>query len=249
MMFIKYFLLAWLIWILGIPLINVILKMSGSLNKKKVSTVPHRAVIIWALMSLGIVSSSFLFNSCAEEEKSAYELEIEKHRKDINQEFADTTTSPLSKDGLAHFEGLDFFPPDEKYLVEAQFILNPDPEPFGMETTTERRPIYVKFGEAHFVIDGQAHMLEVYQSDKAKKIQEFKEYLFLPFKDLTNGTETYGGGRYIDLKIPQGNKIWIDFNKAYNPYCAYNHKYSCPVPPKINHLNIAIPAGVKSYNH
>ena len=124
---------------------------------------------------------------------------------------------------------------------------HPDPEPFEMETTTARRPIYVKYGEAHFSIDDTEYSLEIYQSEKAKQMEEFKEYLFLPFKDLTNGEGSYGGGRFIDLKIPEGETIIIDFNKSYNPYCAYNHKYSCPVPPYANHLNISVPAGVKGY--
>lgn len=248
-MMIKYLLLAWMIWIIGMPLINMLLKMSGSLNKKTVSVLPHRIVLLWGVVSIGVIGLSLILNSCSQEQNSAYIQDIEQFRENINQEFADSSSSPLSSEGMVHFDGLDFFPPDEKYCIEAQFILNPDPVPFGMETTTERRPVYVKYGEAHFVLDGQAHILAIYQSDKARSMQEFKEYLFLPFKDLTNGVETYGGGRYIDLKIPAENTILIDFNKAYNPYCAYNHKYSCPVPPRENHLNIAIPAGVKAYDH
>ena len=75
------------------------------------------------------------------------------------------------------------------------------------------------------------------------------DHLFLPFTDNTNGVETYGGGRYIDLKIPAGNTINIDFNKAYNPYCAYSDKYSCPIPPPENHLDIEIKAGIKLTDH
>ena len=79
---------------------------------------------------------------------------------------------------------------------------------------------------------------------------EFENYLFLPFNDTSNGKTTYGGGRFIDLEIPEkGSKtISIDFNKAYNPLCAYNHKYSCPIPPAENNLSIEIPVGVKDYN-
>jgi uncharacterized protein (DUF1684 family) len=77
--------------------------------------------------------------------------------------------------------------------------------------------------------------------------EEYRDYLFLPFADLTNGEETYGGGRYLDLTIPTGNTILLDFNKAYNPYCAYNPKYSCPLVPKQNRLDIPIIAGVKAF--
>ncbi len=189
----------------------------------------------------------FMIISCSSPIDEAYNESIEIHRIEINKEFADSATSPLTKEGLEHFEGLDFYPADKDYLVEARFIFNPDPEPFEMETTTDRKPIYVKYGEAHFSLRGEDIILEIYQSDKAKQIEEFKEHLFLPFKDLTCGEGSYGGGRFIDLKIPEGETIIIDFNKAYNPYCAYNHKYSCPIPPEPNHLNIPIPAGVKGY--
>jgi uncharacterized protein (DUF1684 family) len=194
-----------------------------------------------------LIILTFIGISCSNIDHSAYLTEIKQHRDKINKEFADTTHSPLTEEGLAHFDGLDFFPADPEWVIEAHFVLNPDPEPFEMETTTDRRPIYVKYGEAHFTLDGNDHVLEIYQSEKAKQMEEFKEYLFLPFKDMTNGEESYGGGRFIDLKIPDGETIVIDFNKSYNPYCAYNHKYSCPIPPEVNHLNIPVPAGVKAY--
>ena len=78
---------------------------------------------------------------------------------------------------------------------------------------------------------------------------EYEDYLFLPFTDKTNGDSSYGGGRYLDLKLPEGDSIIIDFNQAYNPYCAYNDKYSCPVPPKSNNLDIEVLAGVKTFKH
>jgi uncharacterized protein (DUF1684 family) len=185
--------------------------------------------------------------SCTGPLDEAYIESMGIYRAGLNEEFADSARSPLTTEGLAHFEGLEFFPADPDYFIKARFVLNPDPETFEMETTTDRRPVYAKYGEAHFSLNGEDIILEIYQSDRAKQMEEFREYLFLPFKDLTNGEETYGGGRYIDLKIPEGDEIMIDFNKAYNPYCAYNDRYSCPVPPKANHLNIRIPAGVKAY--
>ena len=72
--------------------------------------------------------------------------------------------------------------------------------------------------------------------------------MFLPFSDLTSGNETYGGGRYIDLEIPKGKTITIDFNQAYNPYCAYNPKYSCPIVPAENELLTNVNAGVKKFH-
>ncbi|RYD73146.1 MAG: DUF1684 domain-containing protein [Sphingobacteriales bacterium] len=96
-------------------------------------------------------------------------------------------------------------------------------------------------------IDGKSFKLNIYQSQDLKKIEKYKNSLFLPFTDLTSGVESYGGGRYVDLEIPEGELIPIDFNTAYNPYCAYNHKYSCPIPPQENDLAIEIKAGVKKF--
>ena len=82
------------------------------------------------------------------------------------------------------------------------------------------------------------------------KKYEYAGFLFLPFKDLTNGKETYGGGRFMDILIPDTDKIILDFNKAYNPYCAFSHRYSCPLPPFENWLKTEIPAGEKlKQNH
>ena len=75
----------------------------------------------------------------------------------------------------------------------------------------------------------------------------FEDYLFLPFLDDTNGEESYGGGRYIDLKIPEGDQMTIDFNTAYNPYCAYDAKYSCPIVPRENYMDVEVRAGVKAF--
>lgn len=189
----------------------------------------------------------FLLTACNYGPDPAYLNEINAYRAEQNREFSDTASSPLTPEGLSHFASLEFYPVDHKYCVEARFVLNPDPEPFEMVTTTARRPIYVKYGDAYFTLGGNELKLEIYQSEKAKVIEELKDHLFLPFKDLTNGFGSYGGGRFIDLTIPDGETITIDFNKAYNPYCAYNDRYSCPVPPDVNHLNIEIPAGVKAY--
>jgi hypothetical protein len=117
-----------------------------------------------------------------------------------------------------------------------------------MKTSTDREPLYVKYGEVEFTIDGKALKLNVYKNIELSKKKEYKNYLFLPFSDLTSGNESYIGGKYIDLKTPKGNTIAIDFNRSYNPYCAYNYKYSCPKVPLDNDLNIAIKAGVKKFH-
>jgi uncharacterized protein (DUF1684 family) len=132
--------------------------------------------------------------------------------------------------------------------VIAKFVRTKKEKPFEMKTSTDRKPLYVKYGEVLFMIDGKELKLNVYKNIELSKKPGYKDYLFLPFSDLTSGNESYVGGKYIDLRIPKGDTIVIDFNTSYNPYCAYNHKYSCPKVPLENDLNIEIKAGVKK-NH
>ena len=172
----------------------------------------------------------------------------EKFQSELNQSYADSLKSPLTKEDFKQFKGLDFFSINEKYIVEATFIRTKKEKPFGMKTTTSRTPLYKKYGELHFEIDGKAFKLNVYQNVDLNKKPGYEDYLFLPFSDLTCGKESYIGGRYVDMKIQKG-KIWtIDFNKAYNPYCAYNYEYSCPIVPLENDLDIEINAGVKKFH-
>ena len=172
----------------------------------------------------------------------------EKFQFELNKSYADSLKSPLMKEDLKQFKGLDFFSINEKYIVEATFIRTKKEKPFGMKTTTSRTPLYKKYGELHFEIDGKALKLNVYQNVDLNKKPGYEDYLFLPFSDLTCGKESYIGGRYVDMKIQKG-KIWtIDFNKAYNPYCAYNYEYSCPIVPLENDLDIEILAGVKKFH-
>lgn len=165
----------------------------------------------------------------------------------MNSQFASEKESPLLEKDLKKFKSLDFYPINEAFFVTAKLVRTHDEQPFEMATTTQRKPIYVKFGEAHFTIDGKAFKLNIYQNQDLKKIDKYKNSLFLPFTDYTSGVESYGGGRYVDLEIPEGDVIVIDFNTAYNPYCAYNHKYSCPIPPAENDLALEIKAGVKKF--
>ena len=173
---------------------------------------------------------------------------VEKFQKELNAEYADAKTSPLLPEDLKEFKSLDFYPANDQFFVVAQFIRSENEQPFEMKTTTARKPVYVKYGEAHFSIDGQFFKLNIYRNIELSKKEQYKDYLFLPFSDLTCGNESYIGGKYIDMKIPQGDTIVIDFNTSYNPYCAYNPKYSCPKVPLENDLKIEIRAGVKKFH-
>ena len=166
---------------------------------------------------------------------------------DMNIKFSDKKTTPLSQKDFKKFSSLDFFAIDSIYRIKAIFVRTPDAIPFEMSTTTDRKSIEVKYGEARFNLNGKQLTLSIYQNAELIQKPQYKNYLFLPFMDKTNGNESYGGGRYLDLEIPSGDTIILDFNKAYNPYCAYNFKYSCPIPPLENHLKIVIKAGVKTF--
>jgi len=181
--------------------------------------------------------------------KSDKIAEILKFQEELNAEFKDPETSPLADRFRINFETLAFFKPDTNYIIEAEFIRTPEALPFSMPTTTERKSTEVVFGIARFMLNGEKRELEIYQTPELITQEKYIDYLFLPFTDTTNGEETYGGGRYLDLKIPRGNRIVLDFNKAYNPYCAYNKKYSCPLVPSVNNLNTGVKAGVKVFDH
>jgi len=170
------------------------------------------------------------------------------YQKEINAKFKDASTSPLKDVDRKNFKGLDFFKFDSTYVVKAKFERTPSETPFEMKTTTERLALYVKYGTVTFNLKGKDHHLNVYQNQDLVNKEGYEAYLFLPFLDNTNGEDSYGGGRYIDLEIPDGNELVIDFNKAYNPLCAYNEKYSCPIVPLENYLELRVEAGVKAFN-
>ena len=172
----------------------------------------------------------------------------EEFQANLNREFANREESPLTDEDFKIFQSLDFYPIDEKFTVEAKFVSTPKEKVFKMKTSTTRLPEYKKYGELFFQIDGKSFKLNVYQNIELSKKEGYEDYLFLPFSDLTCGKESYIGGRYIDMRIPKTETVTIDFNKAYNPYCAYNHKYSCPIVPLENDLPIEILAGVKKFH-
>ncbi len=202
----------------------------------------------------------FMFFSCKQEKKYHDEkqdvktlvksdklADILNFQAKLNAEFKDPETSPLADRFRIDFETLDFFQPDTNYVIVAEFIRTPEALPFSMPTTTERESTEVLYGIAKFKLNGKNQELEIYQTPELITQEKYKDYLFLPFTDATNGEETYGGGRYLDLRIPEGNEIVLNFNKAYNPYCAYNKKFSCPLVPAVNNIASKVMAGVKDF--
>jgi len=169
-----------------------------------------------------------------------------KHRQEYKDDFLKNANSPLKQADLAF---IDFYEIDSTFKVKSSFMKTNDKVTFKMPTSDGKQKEYFKYGVLTFTLKGQIQQLSVYRSLALMKIPQYKNYLFVPFKDQTNGTETYGGGRYLDLQITdiQEDTLILDFNKAYNPYCAFSNGYSCPIPPQDNHLKIGIKAGEKIF--
>jgi uncharacterized protein (DUF1684 family) len=163
----------------------------------------------------------------------------------LRMEYDNPNTTPLSAKAKETFKGIHFYPFNAKLAVDARFLRTSGEKPFQMSTSSGMRKTYIKYAEVFFIIDKKEYKLNVYQSQDLLKSVEYKDYLFIPFTDATSGNETYEGGRYIDLAIPAGSHILVNFNKAYHPYCAYTEGYNCPVPPQENTLPVKIEAGVR----
>jgi uncharacterized protein (DUF1684 family) len=196
---------------------------------------------------------SCIFSICnllsfAQMDTEKYLKEAQSYQDEINEAYADEASSPLNEEDLAQFTALPFFPISEDYIVVAHFEKFKKKQVEVFETSTSRMPSYVIYGKLYFEINGYAAELTLYQNPAFKKMKDLKNHLFLPFTDLTNGENTYGGGRYLDFYTPKKSEsIILDFNQAYNPYCAYIDEYICPLPPTENILAIAIEAGERAY--
>jgi uncharacterized protein len=148
---------------------------------------------------------------------------------------------------------LRFYPVDSSYRITATFEKIKNVQWFEMPTSGRIKKVFKVYGTISFTLKDTSVKMNLYQSQGLMGSTEYSDYLFLPFTDGTTGVETYESGRYIDLKTTdiKNNLIVVDFNKAYNPYCAYvSGVYNCPIPPLENHLAVAVLAGEKSYgNH
>jgi uncharacterized protein (DUF1684 family) len=172
-------------------------------------------------------------------------MEVKKFQEELNAEYLNPKETPLRGNNFTNFKEHPFFPLDLKYKVTAKLVKTKNARPFELPTSSGKTKSYREYGKANFELDGKPYTLTLYQSLDLIKQKKYKDHLFLPFRDATNEKETYGGGKYMDLKIPKGNTIVLDFNLSYQPYCAYNaYDYNCPVVPEENKLPIEIRAGV-----
>jgi uncharacterized protein (DUF1684 family) len=179
--------------------------------------------------------------------QSTYNEAITKHRQTYKDEFLESSRSPLrTREAVSMIR---FYEPDSLYRVVATVQRTQEAEPFAMPTYNGQTSEQVAYATLSFTLLGKRHTLTVYRSLALATNPKYRDYLFLPFKDVTTGKETYGGGRYLDLRTVdiKNGQLPVDFNKAYNPYCAYGDGYACPIPPAGNTLTVAVRAGEKKY--
>ena len=210
----------------------------------RLKTRGYPLLILIGILALSILTppvegSEYQENVRIEKEK------VMKWRKERDQFFKTHQRSPLRPGDQKTFKRVEYFPFNPQYYFTGQIkreILHiNDPKYYATFLTnkgTNKR--YIRYGKFHFNRDGKDFELEVYKSI-------LSDTLFIPFKDLTNGKETYEGGRYIDAEILTGYRMVLDFNMAYEPSCAYNDRFVCAIPPKENSLGIEIRAGEKNF--
>jgi uncharacterized protein (DUF1684 family) len=169
---------------------------------------------------------------------------LRERRREKESYFAESPRSPIPTGSQTDFPGLAYFDVDGAYRFEVELHRHEDPEELTVETTAENESTYLRWGEFRVEIDGDPVTIQAYKADPTE------ERLWVPFRDETNGEETYAAGRYVDLERDRHFRDgrWIlDFNEAYNPTCAYNEGFECPLVPPENWLDVRIPAGEKDY--
>ncbi len=165
--------------------------------------------------------------------------ELDAFRAEKDEFFGGHPQSPLTREQKKDFHGLQYFPENNSLRLEVKVDEFENKQAFEMQTSTGDVQVYEKFGKFHFEVDGEAVELTIYQSQNG---------FFLPFVDSLAGKETYPAGRYLEPESLPGGHFIVDFNIAYNPYCAYNEMWSCPITPAENRLKVAIRAGEKLFH-
>lgn len=163
--------------------------------------------------------------------------------------FHTSTDSPLPQADRKAMKPLEFYKPDSSYVVKAVLVPATVKDTVVFKTTNDTIDKEMKLmGRMRFALNGEQRLLNAYlPMRQLKENPDGPHTLFIPFSDKTNGEETYGGGRYIDIPLSKDFNHIIDFNEAYNPYCAYNDGFACPIVPEENYLNTKIEAGEKNY--
>jgi uncharacterized protein len=197
------------------------------------------------LAGLAAVATVFYLSVSSGPDPEQYAAEINEERKKKDVFLKEDATSPLLPEDRGGFTELKYFAPDIRYNILANLEPVTNKQVRVLTTSTSEQTRYLEYAWATFELDGKENRLLILE---VMEMGPNRGKLFLAFADDTSAGETYGGGRYLDLKkIPAATSIELDFNKAYNPYCAYNDGYSCPLPPTENILKVAIPAGEKTF--
>ena len=203
-----------------------------------------RNLIIGAVVLL-VAVLSLLYALQGGQSTQEYYAEILKEREEKDRFMTASAESPF-KEAEIPFSGLKYFNPDIRYKISARLVPIRDKQLRTLATNDGLEKRYMEYAYAEFEIDNQTQRLLILE---IIDMGPFRGTLFLAFGDATSANETYGAGRYLDVKKPPGNVIELDFNTAYNPYCAYADEFSCPLPPKENLLEAAIRAGEKVYHN
>jgi uncharacterized protein len=183
-----------------------------------------------------------------------WRAEAKHFQAELNRQYGDPKDSPLDSLDRIHFKRHQFYPLRAKYFVEATCIPTPDKQAFEMPTVSGKTKTFVQVCMLVFVVQGHKDTLAAYRNLKLSAQAEYADLLFIPFKDFSSGFKSYGGGRYIDWKMPadsllQLRQVTLDFNQCYNPYCAYSTGWNCPIPPQENYVEAYVHAGVRRWKH
>ncbi|HUP27975.1 MAG TPA: DUF1684 domain-containing protein [Chloroflexia bacterium] len=179
-------------------------------------------------------------------ERDQAQRQIDAFRRQKDKFFLENEDSPILPEDRKQASGLNYFPFEEKYRVHATLVPEPHPGIFRVQTTTGDHKEYTRIGRLEFELDGQNLCLTAFMPPSNEPLHGNR--IFVPFRDKTSGKDSYGAGRYLDLNKREGEEYLVDFNRAYNPYCAYSPYYSCPLPPGENTLPVEIRAGEKKFH-
>lgn len=204
-----------------------------------------------AVLSAGIFTScgsdtTSTSHDATESKTETLQSDAAKYQQELSAFYNNPATTPLSEQDKKQFKGIKFFPINDKYRVEARFIPIENGRIIPFPTSSNSIKEYRELGTASFTIDNKEQTLTLYEP--AQTIAGAENLVFIPFKDATSGLTSYGAGRYLELDKNDLNPeqtLIMDFNKAYNPYCAYSDDYNCPLPPAENTLSVKIEAGVR----
>jgi uncharacterized protein len=217
----------------------------GSFPKSRTFAFMNKRILGFLIVTgiIAVFAYTLLQSSGGTEDPQVYQQKIEKARQTKDASFRSGRDSPIPEEYRSNFRGLNYFPVNSDYRFQARLERMSVQEYIQIQTSTGSSETYLRWGWAHFQLRSQSLQLLILQSVADPS------HLFIPFADETSARTTYGAGRYLDVEEPKGNsnKILLDFNQAYNPYCAYNEYYSCPLPPPANLLEVPIEAGEKSY--